>query len=196
MTPDQTAAIIDFIGDLWPLTARPPDKGGYSPRMIVEFKDKLRKYPHDAAEAILSAMWVEPGNHYEPTRHKLFARLSEVVRSEDYDRNYHEQAGPALHIETHDFAERRVHYNSPENFATMSDDAKKGCRMMWGPEYGTGAKLLDTSARRSQQEKAQAIRRAEESQRSTRMELQRGKLKDARRKVASCKQQPWPGSSA
>ena len=78
MTPDQATAIVNIIGELWRTTARPPEKGGYSPREIRELKDRLRKYPYEPAEAILSAMWAGKGNQSGPKVWELMARLHDV----------------------------------------------------------------------------------------------------------------------
>ncbi len=144
MTPDETTAIIDVIGELWTITKQTPEKGGYSPRMIHELRDRIHKYSYEAAEAILSAMRFEPGNQTRPSLDKLMSRLTEAGRASGYDRNY-----MAVHdgVERHPLVYWKNHYSDPAVFAAKvaelnRDEPDKGnyfakeCRTQWGDGYG------------------------------------------------------------
>ena len=147
MTPAQATSIIDIIGELWPITAKHPDKGGYTPRMLHELKDKIHRYPYEAAEAILSAMWAEKGNQYGPKIHELVGRLSEVQRAEGLTRNDGRAARDTDRSGSRPMAHWKEHLSNFERFAAMvgrlnregpgkGDAFAKGCRQRWGDDYG------------------------------------------------------------
>ena len=146
MTSDEVKQCTSIINDLWPMTAKEPDKGGWSGRMTHEVRERLKPFAFDVTEAILSAMRFEKASQMRPAVDDLFARLRTVSDSNRRRAHPHEQASDDG-VERRSFAHWKRWHDDPERFdacvAAMNahepssgDDYAAGARLRWGDQYG------------------------------------------------------------
>ena len=146
MNIDQAKNCIEIIGELWPMVAKEPGKGGWSDRMLNEVCGRLKPFAFDSAEAILSAMRFEKASAVRPDVADLFTRLR-VAADSDRRRGPVRKEAEGEHVELRSFAHWKRWHDDPERFDAIvlsmneheprSGDAfASGARSQWGDQYG------------------------------------------------------------